>query len=192
MNGSNFYNNQVQLLERSAGYPALRDIKAQEPLNRNCPNVPIFYIMLSGGIVLNTNSKESPVIYSTKMLCYNGTPNQRLIDQLSKFLDDLHIRHDRPSLAVGSGKHRIISIKRVNGSHLKNWLIYSNVVLGKSYITARLLDSRSPLQVSIDFIANHSTECFIKLKQYGVICPKASTCHTHCLECPELNLKDLV
>jgi hypothetical protein len=177
----NYYDTQVNALKKNVGLPySYRNDSSQ--LNIKRTERGVIYIMLSSGVILDQSEKDTPIVTYPRDV--SNIPNQRLINQLSEFLTDIKIEHSRPTLAIGAGKHKVISIKRRSGANVQTVLIYSMPEHGRSYVKASVVGGYS--QIDYTFIAHSRIQAFMKLKERGIICPKHSTCHTYCLDCPEL------
>jgi hypothetical protein len=152
----------------------------------NVSNSKRIYIMLSTGRIVLPTSNFTPSLLKYAMK--PTTPNNRLIRQLSKFLNEFNQPH---TLETISGR-KMVSIKKRVGLGFDNLLIYSSPTkTGQSYIKAQVININNSINgdnFTFEFIAHSAIQIINKLQYHKVysMCPNSLSCHVNCANCAEI------
>ena len=129
--------------------------------NHECSNT--IYIMLSCGKLVSTSDKDTPVINSQIVSC-----NSRLLNQLSKLLQEFGIKHTRNSpqssqVYLNNIRYVLPYGHRFGGSIV---LINSTVTNSISYIRVQCSSSGTLGFFNVCFVANSDAEIIKKLIKF--------------------------
>ena len=142
------------------------------------------YIMLSEGGVQNSSHQSNN--QAQKDVLNGMAPNHRLLEQCRKTLKNCGI--DAKKKKFGASYH----LGWWQGETRIN--LVSNPVCGHSYIDVQVWDRFHQKLMEFSLVVQNSTELLHKLLKQHIlefrdICPKRTTCHVICADCPELAVR---
>lgn len=179
----NFYDSQITALEVRVAQQKFSRKSNPTLHNESAPAENLYYVkwvLGTGRVQLHSNSKETP-----SLPMQATEPNERLISQLSKFLNKIKVTHSLKKIA---GTLSVIIQFRERFQDVTTLLIQSKPLNGISYVhITKLSTDNLGMQLSASFVAHTPEMIVAKLMDHGSMqCPKFAACLTHCSECPEL------